>query len=163
MAAKVGTDGKVCLYTYSADRHRRRPAGLGPDGVDLRAHRSRASARDPRQREGQINYSAARPVAGQTVEVKVIGFGTTKVPADAGTVLLNVTAVDPSATPASSRCSRAARPRPLASNINLTGITVPNLVSAKVGDGGRVCIYTSGATDLIADILGYYPGTVLVG
>ena len=38
---------------------------------------------------------APGPVAGQTIEVKVIGFGTTKVPADAGTVLLNVTAVDP--------------------------------------------------------------------
>jgi len=51
---------------------------------------------------------------------------------------------------------------PLASNINLQGITVPNLVSVKVGDGGRVCLHTTGATDLIADILGYYPGTVLV-
>jgi hypothetical protein len=35
------------------------------------------------------------------------------------------------------------------------------LVAAKVGAGGRVCIYTSDITHLIADIAGYFPGTVL--
>ena len=34
-------------------------------------------------------------------------------------------------------------------------------LSVKVGDGGRVCIRTTGTTDLVADILGYYPGTQL--
>jgi hypothetical protein len=52
-------------------------------------------------------------------------------------------------------------PRPLAANLNLTGETKTNLVVAKVGDGGRVCIYTSQATHLIADIAGYFPGTIL--
>ena len=94
VAAKVGAGGKVCLYTYSAT----------DIVVDLLGSAPAASTFVPtapervletRKSEGQINYSAARPVAGQTVEVKVIGFGTTKVPADAGTVLLNVTAVDP--------------------------------------------------------------------
>ncbi len=161
VAAKVGTDGKVCLYTSSPTDIVADLMGSAPMAspfvptVPERVLETRAS-------EGQINYSAARPVPGQTIEVKVVGFGTTNVPADAGTVLLNVTAADPS-EPGFITVFPCGSPRPLASNLNLTGITVPNLVSAKVGDGGRVCLYTSGATDVIADILGYYPGTALVG
>ena len=91
----------------------------------------------------------------------MVGFGNTKVPADAGTVLLNVTAVDPDSAGVVT-VFPCGTPVPLASNINLTGITLANLVSVKVGDGGRVCIHTTGVTDLIADIQGYFPGTVLV-
>jgi len=54
-------------------------------------------------------------------------------------------------------------PRPVASNVNLTGIDTPNMVAAKVGDGGRVCIFTSGATHILADISGYFPDTALSG
>jgi len=160
VAAKVGAGGKGCLFTYSST----------DIVVDLLGSTAAASTFVPtapervletRPSEGQINYSAARPVAGQTVEVKVIGFGNTKIPADAGTVLLNVTAVDPD-TAGVVTVFPCGTPVPLASNINLTGITLANLVSVKVGDGGRVCIHTTGVTDLIADIQGYYPGTVLV-
>ena len=91
---------------------------------------------------------------------KVTGVGATQVPADAGTVLLNVTATD-SATTGFVTVYGCGTARPLASNINLTGLTTPSLVAAQVGDGGRVCIYTSEATNLLADIAGYFPGTVL--
>ena len=122
MAAKVGTNGKVCLYTYSATDIVVDLMGSAPSAstfvatVPERVLETRVS-------DGQINYTAARPIAGQTIEVKVIGFGTTNIPADAGTVLLNVTAVDPADGRAWSRCSRAASPVPLASNINLQGLT----------------------------------------
>jgi hypothetical protein len=161
VAAKVGVGGKVCLYINSATDIVADLMGSAPAAspfvptVPERVLETRAS-------EGQINYSAARPVPGQTIEVKVVGFGQTKVPADAGTVLLNVTAADPT-DPGYVTVFPCGSPRPLASNLNLNGTTVPNLVSAKVGDGGRVCLYTTGATDLVADILGYYPGTALVG
>ena len=36
-------------------------------------------------------------------------------------------------------------------------------LAAKVGSGGRVCIYTSGQTHIIADIFGYFPDTLLSG
>jgi hypothetical protein len=33
---------------------------------------------------------------------------------------------------------------------------VPNLVIAKVGSGGKVCLYTTTPTHLIADLNGYF-------
>jgi hypothetical protein len=48
--------------------------------------------------------------------------------------------------------------RPNASNLNFTpGSTVPNLVTAKVGTGGRITIYNdSGSTHVIGDVVGWY-------
>ena len=45
---------------------------------------------------------------------------------------------------------------PTASNLNYTtGDTIPNLVIAKIGSNGKVCLYTTTNTHLIADINGY--------
>jgi hypothetical protein len=160
VAAKVGANGKVCLFTYSATDIVVDLMGSAPSASPFVAT-APERVLETRVSEGQINYSAARPVPGQTIEVKVIGFGTTKVPAGAGTVVLNVTAVDP-ADAGVLTVFPCGSPAPLASNGNLQGVTDASLVSVKVGDGGRVCIKTTGSTDLIADILGYYPGTELV-
>jgi hypothetical protein len=159
VAAKVGAGGKVCLFTYSATDIVVDLMGSAPSASPFVAT-SPERVLETRASEGQINYTAARPIAGQTVEVKVVGFGSTQVPADAGTVVLNVTAADP-ATAGVVTVFPCGSPVPLASNLNLQGVTDASLVSVKVGDGGRVCIRTTGATDLIADILGFYPGTVL--
>lgn len=35
---------------------------------------------------------------------------------------------------------------------------MPNLVVAKVGVGGKVCLFTSGGGHLIADVNGFFPG-----
>ena len=161
VAAKVGTGGTVCLYTSSATDLIVDLEGAAPKSSSFVATVPERVL-ETREADGQINYSASRPKAGQTTEVKVIGFGTTNIPADAGTVFLNVTAAEPSAA-GFVTVYPCGSPRPLASNINLTGVTTPNMVSVKVGDGGRVCLYTSGSTDLVADILGYFPGTVLAG
>jgi hypothetical protein len=57
-------------------------------------------------------------------------------------------------------------PMPTASNLNFTaGLSVPNLVTVKVGADGRVNLTnnSSGSTDLIADVSGYYlAGTATV-
>ena len=106
---------------------------------------------------GRVGYTGAKPTGGQTVQLQVTGAGTTNVPADAGAVVLNVTGVVPTANgfvtvwPCGS-------PRPTASNLNLTkGVTTPNLVISQIGTGGTVCLYTSGGTDLLADVAGYFP------
>ena len=36
---------------------------------------------------------------------------------------------------------------------------MPNLVIAKIGAGGAVCLFNGGATHLIVDVAGYFPGT----
>jgi len=47
---------------------------------------------------------------------------------------------------------------PTASNLNFaTGETIPNLVTAKIGTGGKISFANAvGAVDVIADIVGYY-------
>ena len=161
VASKVSADGRVCIYTSSATDIIGDLQGSAPMVSSFVATVPERIL-ETREADGQIGYTSSRPKAGQVTELKVTGVGATKVPADAGTVFLNLTAIDPSSGgfvtvfPCGST-------RPNASNINLTGITTPNMVAAKIGDGGRVCIYTSGSTDLAADILGYFPGTILAG
>lgn len=52
----------------------------------------------------------------------------------------------------------AGRPRPNVSTLNKTGAgPVPNSVTVKVGEGGKVSIFNHGSvTDLFADVAGYY-------
>lgn len=94
--------------------------------------------------------------AGSSLSVTVTGRG--GVPVGAGSVVLNVTAVDPTSSgyltvhPTGSAV-------PIASNLNfVTGQVVPNAVTAAVGDGGQVDIYNStGSTDVVVDVLGWLP------
>ena len=45
---------------------------------------------------------------------------------------------------------------PKASHVNyVAGEVAPNAVLAKIGVGGKVCIYTKAETDMIADVNGY--------
>lgn len=95
--------------------------------------------------------------ANSQIDLSVAGRG--GVPAmGAGSAILNVTVVNPTnigfitAWPTGDS-------RPLASNINFTpGLTIPNLVVAKLGSGGQVSLYNSaGTTHLIADVAGWFP------
>ncbi len=48
-------------------------------------------------------------------------------------------------------------PPPTASNLNARiGSNDANLVTVRIGDGGRVCFFAQTATDLIADVAGWY-------
>ena len=55
--------------------------------------------------------------------------------------------------------------RPTASNLNLVpGATVPNMAIIKVGTGGMISLYNNGGnTDLIVDVLGWFPLDTDVG
>ena len=161
VAAKVGSNGNVCLYSSKSTDLVADLEGYAPASSPYVATVPERLL-ETRTEYGQVGYSGAKPIAGQTIELKVTGAGTTQVPKDAGAVLLNVTATEnsPGGYVTVYPCGS---PRPLASNLNLTGLDTPNMVAAKIGDGGRVCIYTSGATHLIADISGYFPDTAIVG
>src|ERR1035437_2520945 len=100
----------------------------------------------------------AAPVAsGGTVALQVTGRG--GVPASGvSAVVLNVTVVDPTGTGYVTAYADGAT-RPLASNLNfVAGASVPNLVIAPVGAGGKVDLYngSSGTVQLLADVSGYY-------
>ena len=108
-----------------------------------------------------LGARAGAVMADGHVDVRVAG--TSVVPADATAVVLNVTAVRPSAatdvrvypTPVT------ASPVPTVSNLNVApGATRANAVTVAVGDGGRVRLRNNrGGVTLLADLAGWYaPG-----
>jgi uncharacterized protein YkwD len=98
------------------------------------------------------------------MDLQVAGAG--GVPASgASAVVLNVAVTGPTAT-SFLTVFPAGEALPLASNLNFdAGQTVPNLVTAKLGVGGRLSLYNAfGSTHLIADVAGWYDtGTVPSG
>jgi hypothetical protein len=93
--------------------------------------------------------------AGSVTELQV--GGRVGVPGDAAAVVLTVTVTGArdagfvTVWP----CGVA---RPNASNLNFAaGATIANTAITKLGLNGKVCVYTSAATHLIADITGQYP------
>lgn len=88
------------------------------------------------------------------------------IPAEAGSVVLNLTAVDGTA-PLSylSVYPAAAGPAPCPANQSTSNLNFPagralaNRVTVSVGAGGSICIYNnSGTADAVIDLIGWYSG-----
>ena len=78
-------------------------------------------------------------------------------PAGVDAVVLNVTAVSARSAGFATvyPCGLA---RPEASNLNfVAGQTVPNLVIARPGVGGKVCVFSDTTIDVLADVSGFFP------
>ena len=100
-----------------------------------------------------VAQGVGRRPAGSTFELQVTGRG--GVPADAATVMLNVTAVSPDG-PGFVTVFPCGQVRPVASSLNyVAGQVIPNAVLAKVNKDGKVCLFTLAATDLVVDINGH--------
>jgi hypothetical protein len=96
--------------------------------------------------------------AGWTIPLDVTGRGGTPESGVSG-VLLNVTVTGP-ATAGHVTVHPCGVPRPNASSLNYeAGLTIANLVPARVGSGGSVCLYTTARTDLVADVVGWWDDT----
>jgi hypothetical protein len=94
---------------------------------------------------------------GQTLVIPVAGVA--GVPSGAEAVALNVTSTQ--ATEGGYVTAWACDDQqPSASNLNpKPGRSRPNLVVIPVAADGTICLYTSGAVDLIVDVTGYYSAT----
>jgi uncharacterized protein (DUF1501 family) len=93
------------------------------------------------------------------LDLQVTGRGT--VPASGvGAVVLNVTVTNPTEVGYLTVWPTGVA-RPDSSNLNFSpGQTVPNLVVAKVGAGGKISVFnSSGTTDVLADVMGWFPST----
>jgi len=106
-----------------------------------------------------VGAPAGRLGPSRVVELTVAGVG--GVPArGADVAVLNITAT---AADEESFVTvwPTGSPMPDASTLNMTrGQTVPNLVFARLGDGGRVSLFNSrGSTHLIADVIGCFSAT----
>ena len=100
------------------------------------------------------------PVAGGTaINVDVTGVAGVPATGVSG-VAMNVTVDQPTGT-GFLTVWPTGEPQPLASSHDFTpGLTVANLVLAKVGTGGLVSIFNSfGATHVIVDVVGYFSAT----
>lgn len=95
--------------------------------------------------------------AGEVRTLAVAGAAGSPVPADASAVVMNVTAVFPTAISHLS-VFPGGQPVPNASNLNMApGQVVPNLVVVPVGSGGTVSLRNnSGEVHVLADVVGYF-------
>ena len=155
---KIGTGGKVCIFTQQATHLLADVNGYFPIGSSLvplvpaRLLESRANGSTI---DGQSQNIGLRGAASVT-EVVVAGRG--GVPTDATAVELNVTITESSAPGYATVYPCGAEP-PTASNLNYgVGTTIANAVITKVGAGGKVCIFTQQATHLLADVNAYFSG-----
>jgi hypothetical protein len=104
--------------------------------------------------------AAKAPVKARSI-TKVTFAGNGGIPKDVTAVVLNVTVTEPTAA-GDIIVYGDGTARPSSSNVNFVkGQTVPNQVIAPVGADGKVDFYnaSTGSTDLIADVAGYFTQT----
>ena len=153
---KVGTGGKVCIYTRQATDIVLDTTGFFPNGsfgalTPARLLESRSGTGFDTI-DGQFQ-GVGRRSAGQVTEVVVADRG--GVPADAGAVAVNLTVINPSARGYATLWPCGVD-QPTTSSLNyMAGQTVANSAIVKVGTGGKLCVYTSRATDLVIDTTGH--------
>ncbi len=108
-----------------------------------------------------VNQSIASPPSGGSITIQVTGTGSgvNAVPASAQSVELNVTAIaSPDASSGYLTVYPAGTRVPEASSVNyIPGVAVPNLVTAALGQNGRISIYSSSSyVNIVVDVEGYY-------
>ncbi|MFW5474007.1 M6 family metalloprotease domain-containing protein [Knoellia sp. CPCC 206450] len=151
VTVKVGPGGKVSFWNASGSTHLIADlAGYySPSASAAYSPGSPSRVLDTRTGTG---VPQAPVGAGELVTLTVPGL-----PADATAVTLNLTGTGPTASTYVTAWP-AGTTRPNASNLNLAkGATDANLVTVKVGAGGKVSFWNAGgSTHLIADLAGYY-------
>jgi hypothetical protein len=143
--SKIGANGKVCAFTSA-------PLNLVADVSGYFPNDAQFVGVNPIRKLD--TRAVSRPAVGSVVEIPVTGGS---VPGDAGAVVMTLTATgtgeDGFVT--SWPCGE---PRPEASSLNYrAGNDRANLVLAKVGRDGKVCLYASSPAHLLADVAGYFP------
>ena len=155
--AKVGADGKVCVFASQTTDAVVDVAGYFPaaDGFTPLTAPGRLTDTRASMPRSTVSTRLGRVEGGSTHEVVVAGRA--GVPAGAASVVLNVTAVDATAA-GFVTVWPCGVDRPLASNVNFeAGETRPNSVIAKIGAAGKVCVFASQTIDTVVDVAGYFP------
>ena len=155
VTVKVPQTGQVCIFASVSTNVISDVQGYfapGPGSVFTSVAPVRIL--DSRDGTGVVGSHAGRLGRGEVLVVHVTDAN--GVPTDAKAVLLNLTI-----TQAENRGFATVFPcghlRPNASNLNFTGgVDRANLVKARVGDNGNVCVYVSEGTQVIADLSGYF-------
>ncbi|MEJ7801084.1 MAG: DUF4331 domain-containing protein, partial [Ilumatobacter sp.] len=150
VAAPIGADGAICLYTSAGTDLLVDLMGVVPAGSTY-VPATPGRIVDTRESFGPIG-------GGQVIEVQVTGTGDAMVPVGTTSVLLNVTTTNESdlgfvtVFPCGSE-----RPNASTGNFRGAGMSTANLVSANVGPDGKVCIFVLNQVDIIVDLVGSFP------
>lgn len=157
--AKVGDDGKVCIYTdrkadLTADVVGFVPSGGSPSSVaPARLLETRTG---PNAKTVDGLFQGVGPIAGgTTLKVKVSDRG--GVAAGAKAIMMNVAAINPLTNGFLTvyACDAA---RPNAASVNFAaGVVRSNSVTSGIGTAGDVCVYASQPVEVAIDINGYVP------
>ncbi len=167
----VGADGKVSIYTSTTTDLVVDVSGHLPTGT-YTALPNAARLADTRPGGTTVDGQQAgigRIAGGANLQLSVAGRA--GVPTDASVAVLTVVAVDSLRTGFSTVFPTGA-PRPNASNLNYNppdardlvpfagapGHNTANTVVARIGAGGDVCVFASGATHFVVDVSGYFSG-----
>jgi hypothetical protein len=157
VSTKLSATGTVCFFAAKGTHILADVAGYyGPSGAEA----GLAFAGVPPQRlldtRTGIGAPAAKLTNGQILRVRVRGVPG-GAPVNAQSIVLNITAVDPSGDGGYLTVWACDAPQPDASNINYSnGQTIPNLVMTPISASGEVCIFVFRATHLLADINGHF-------
>ena len=160
VTAKLGAGGRLSLFNAAGATHVIADvAGWFDDGTPTTGSRYH-----PLTPSRILDTRSAAPLGpGATMAASVTGLG--GVPsAGVSAVVMNVAVTGPTAA-SYLTVFPAGEAMPVAANLNYTaGQTVPNLVTAKVGAGGRVSLYNAaGSTHVVMDVAGWYDGTSAIG
>lgn len=150
----LGAGGKVSIFTQSGAQLIADIAGYYVAGGGFNALMP-TRILDTRGGSGQMAYSGAKPVGGQTVSLPVLGRA--GVPSSGvAYVILNLTATEATA-PGFVSAWPGGTPQPFTSVLNLSepGQTRANAVFAPVGADGTIALYSQSGTDLVVDITGW--------
>ncbi len=157
--AKTSNSGDICIYTVAEtdiliDATGYVPAGGSP--IPLVPARLLETRPGLPTADSQYAGIGRRP-NGSTTTIRINGRNA--IPPDATAVMLNVTAVAPSA-PGFLTVFPCDQPQPNASHVNYNaGDVIPNAVLAKTSNSGDICIYTVAETDILIDATGYVSPT----
>ncbi|MFT3792786.1 MAG: Ig-like domain repeat protein [Rudaea sp.] len=158
---KLGNGGKVSLFAAAGTDLIADVAGYFGAATDLVAL-TPARLLDTRANDATVDGQFAGDGAiDPATKLDLQVSGRYVLPATGvGAVLLNTTVVAPTA-PGYLTLWPSDAAQPVASNLNFTaGVTIPNLVLAKVSSAGQVSIYNSaGNTNVVADVEGWFPSS----
>ena len=160
VTVKVGTGGKIDLYQSGP--------GTAQVIVDIAGYFTSGTVADPggftsitpaRLLDTRTAGGGGKIPANTTRDLPILGQG--GVPAtNVSAVVLNTTVTETTAG-GYLTVFPSGTTKPVASNLNWSaGATIPNLVTVKVGDNGKVSLYQSGpgTAQVIVDVAGYYLG-----
>jgi hypothetical protein len=153
--ADIGPGGDVCLFTSTSAHLTVDVVGYLPTGTNYESLDVSSRLLDTRPTGVSVDGAfVGGGVVGAGEMVELIVAGRAGIPNNVTTISVNVTAINPTAPGFVTvyDCTDM----PLASSLNyVPGVNGGNEIIASVNPSGRLCLFTSQATDLAADVTGF--------